>query len=171
MRFPSKRQRFIFRPPGIRQFLVMLHYQLLLCSALEVERHLLSHDDITDCAVVGKPDPVWGEVVAAIVTLHSGKVWDSLSSFISRSGIYNVFVFTSQHPSFPPSLPFFVFPISFFLSHLYVYTDNEPVRFETVGQRTYDPVPDSHGPSCCGRVTKKRNGKSKQERTDCNVLW
>ena len=43
-------------------------------SALEVERHLLSHDDIIDCAVVGKPDPVWGEVVAAIVTLHPGKV-------------------------------------------------------------------------------------------------
>jgi len=42
-------------------------------SALEVERHLLSHDDIIDCAVVGKPDPVWGEVVAAIVTLHPGK--------------------------------------------------------------------------------------------------
>ncbi|CAH3018945.1 unnamed protein product [Porites evermanni] len=42
-------------------------------SALDVERHLLSHDDIIDCAVVGKPDPVWGEVVAAVVTLHRGK--------------------------------------------------------------------------------------------------
>ncbi|XP_068689401.1 malonate--CoA ligase ACSF3, mitochondrial-like [Montipora foliosa] len=42
-------------------------------SALEVERQLLSHDDITDCAVVGKPDPVWGEVVAAIVTVPPGK--------------------------------------------------------------------------------------------------
>ncbi|KAJ7380360.1 Acyl-CoA synthetase member 3, mitochondrial [Desmophyllum pertusum] len=44
-------------------------------SALEVERHLLSHDDITDCAVLGKPDPVWGERVAAILTLYPGKVW------------------------------------------------------------------------------------------------
>lgn len=42
-------------------------------SALDVEHHLLSHDDIIDCAVVGKPDPVWGEVVAAVVTLHHGK--------------------------------------------------------------------------------------------------
>ena len=44
------------------------------CSALEVERHLLSHNDIVDCAVLGKPDPVWGERVAAIVTLSPGKV-------------------------------------------------------------------------------------------------
>ncbi|PFX30598.1 Acyl-CoA synthetase family member 3, mitochondrial [Stylophora pistillata] len=43
-------------------------------SALEVERHLLSHNDIIDCAVLGKPDPVWGERVAAIVTLSPGKV-------------------------------------------------------------------------------------------------
>lgn len=43
-------------------------------SALEVERHLLSHNDIVDCAVLGKPDPVWGERVAAIVTLSPGKV-------------------------------------------------------------------------------------------------
>ena len=143
----------------------MLHYQLL-CSALEVERHLLSHDDITDCAVVGKPDPVWGEVVAAIVTLYSGKVCDCLSSFIC------IYISTSFLPSFPPSLSFLTFfPVSFFLSHLYVYAENEPVRFETMGQRMHDPVPDSHGPSCCGRVTKKCNGKSKQERTDCNVLW
>lgn len=42
-------------------------------SALEVERYLLSHDHITDCAVVGKPDPEWGERVAAIVTLSPGK--------------------------------------------------------------------------------------------------
>ncbi|XP_078345191.1 malonate--CoA ligase ACSF3, mitochondrial-like isoform X2 [Oculina patagonica] len=42
-------------------------------SALEVERYLLSHDDITDCAVLGKPDPEWGERVAAIITLYPGK--------------------------------------------------------------------------------------------------
>lgn len=57
------------------------------------------------------------------------------------------------------------------MSHLCVNTENEPVRFETVGQRTNDSLPDSHGPSCRGRVTKKRNGKSEQERTDYNVLW
>jgi len=42
-------------------------------SALEVERHLLTHNDIIDCAVVGKPDPVWGEVVAAIITVSPGQ--------------------------------------------------------------------------------------------------
>ncbi|XP_067018903.1 malonate--CoA ligase ACSF3, mitochondrial-like isoform X2 [Acropora muricata] len=42
-------------------------------SALEVERHLLTHNDIMDCAVVGKPDPVWGEVVAAIITVSPGQ--------------------------------------------------------------------------------------------------
>lgn len=55
--------------------LVRLHYfQCFFCSALEVERHLLTHNDITDCAVVGKPDPVWGEVVAAIITVSPGQV-------------------------------------------------------------------------------------------------
>ena len=52
----------------------MLFFFLFIASALEVERHLLSHDDITDCAVLGKPDPEWGERVAAIVTLSPGKV-------------------------------------------------------------------------------------------------
>lgn len=38
-------------------------------SALDVERHLLSHPDIKECTVVGVPDPTWGERVAAIVVL------------------------------------------------------------------------------------------------------
>jgi malonyl-CoA/methylmalonyl-CoA synthetase len=37
-------------------------------SALEIEETLLTHPDIKECAVVGIPDPVWGErVVAALV--------------------------------------------------------------------------------------------------------
>lgn len=28
---------------------------------------LLEHPDITDCAVVGLPDEVWGEIVAAVI--------------------------------------------------------------------------------------------------------
>ena len=38
-------------------------------SALDVERHLLVHDDIKECTVVGVPDLTWGQRVAAIVVL------------------------------------------------------------------------------------------------------
>ncbi|KAJ3113934.1 Acyl-CoA synthetase member 3, mitochondrial [Phlyctochytrium bullatum] len=36
-------------------------------SALSIERELLSHPAVTDAAVVGVPDDVWGERVAAVV--------------------------------------------------------------------------------------------------------
>ena len=39
-------------------------------SALEVEAVLRDHPDIADCAVVGLPDPEWGECVAAVVALR-----------------------------------------------------------------------------------------------------
>jgi malonyl-CoA/methylmalonyl-CoA synthetase len=39
-------------------------------SALEVEAALRDHPDIADCAVVGLPDPEWGECVAAVVVLR-----------------------------------------------------------------------------------------------------
>ncbi|XP_041376430.1 malonate--CoA ligase ACSF3, mitochondrial-like [Gigantopelta aegis] len=38
-------------------------------SALDVERHLLSHPHVADCAVVGLPDLTWGQRVAAILVL------------------------------------------------------------------------------------------------------
>ncbi|KAJ1860941.1 hypothetical protein LPJ73_001181 [Coemansia sp. RSA 2703] len=41
-------------------------------SALEIERELLEHPNVTDVAVVGIPDEEWGEVVAAAVVLRSG---------------------------------------------------------------------------------------------------
>jgi malonyl-CoA/methylmalonyl-CoA synthetase len=41
-------------------------------SALEIEDALREHPAITDCAVVGLPDPEWGECVAAAVTLTPG---------------------------------------------------------------------------------------------------
>ena len=42
-------------------------------SALEIERHLLLHPDITDVAVVGLPDITWGQRVAAVVVTVNGK--------------------------------------------------------------------------------------------------
>lgn len=43
------------------------------CSALEVERALLSLDYIKDAAVVGVEDPRWGEVVACVLVLDTSK--------------------------------------------------------------------------------------------------
>lgn len=41
-------------------------------SAVEIEAILREHPSILDCAVVGLPDLVWGERVAAAVVLHPG---------------------------------------------------------------------------------------------------
>jgi len=41
-------------------------------SALEVEAVLREHPGIADCAVVGVPDPEWGESVAAVVICRDG---------------------------------------------------------------------------------------------------
>ncbi len=40
-------------------------------SALEIEATLLEHPDVQECAVVGLPDEVWGEVVTAVVVLKA----------------------------------------------------------------------------------------------------
>nr|XP_015223489.1 PREDICTED: acyl-CoA synthetase family member 3, mitochondrial isoform X1 [Lepisosteus oculatus]XP_015223490.1 PREDICTED: acyl-CoA synthetase family member 3, mitochondrial isoform X1 [Lepisosteus oculatus] len=42
-------------------------------SALEVERHLLAHQDIADVAVIGAPDSTWGQRVTAVVQLKEGR--------------------------------------------------------------------------------------------------
>jgi malonyl-CoA/methylmalonyl-CoA synthetase len=39
-------------------------------SALEIEETLRKHDAIAECAVVGVPDPEWGERIAAAIVLH-----------------------------------------------------------------------------------------------------
>jgi 3-oxocholest-4-en-26-oate---CoA ligase len=38
----------------------------------EVEEVLLTHPDVADCAIVGVPDRLWGEAVAAVVALKAG---------------------------------------------------------------------------------------------------
>ncbi|ELU11292.1 hypothetical protein CAPTEDRAFT_160455 [Capitella teleta] len=39
-------------------------------SALDIERHLLAHPRITDCAVVGLDGPVYGQKIAAVIVLN-----------------------------------------------------------------------------------------------------
>jgi malonyl-CoA/methylmalonyl-CoA synthetase len=41
-------------------------------STLEIEEALRAHPAVAECAVVGVPDPEWGERVAAAVVLHDG---------------------------------------------------------------------------------------------------
>ena len=45
-------------------------------SALEIEETLREHPAITECAVVGVPDPEWGERVAAALVLREGSGLD-----------------------------------------------------------------------------------------------
>lgn len=45
-------------------------------STIEVERALLAHPDLADCAVVGTPDDRWGEAVTAVVVPAEGTTMD-----------------------------------------------------------------------------------------------
>jgi fatty-acyl-CoA synthase len=52
--------------------------------AREVELALLDHPDVRDCAVIGLPDPDYGEkVVAAVVPMENGSVTaEELTRFV-----------------------------------------------------------------------------------------
>ena len=54
-------------------------------SALEVEEALREHPAVAECAVVGVPDPEWGERVSAAVVLNDGDALD-LSSLRAWAG-------------------------------------------------------------------------------------
>lgn len=46
-------------------------------SSVEVERVLLAHEDVAECAVVGTPDEYWGEAVTAYVVAAPGRSADA----------------------------------------------------------------------------------------------
>ena len=45
-------------------------------STQQVEKVLLEHDAVLECAVVAVPDPKWGEVPKAFVTVKPGRALD-----------------------------------------------------------------------------------------------
>lgn len=59
-------------------------------SAIEIENVILAHSAVAECAVVGVPDEVWGERIAAVVVLRPAQTLslDELRSF-SESHLAN----------------------------------------------------------------------------------
>ena len=57
--------------------------------SIEVENVLRLHEDVRDCAVIGLPDPKWGERVVAVVQPRAGHAIDAaeLKTFVkARAG-------------------------------------------------------------------------------------
>jgi acyl-CoA synthetase (AMP-forming)/AMP-acid ligase II len=53
-------------------------------APLEVERALLAHPAVADAAVVGRPDPEWGEAIAAFVVTGHAASEDELRAWCRR---------------------------------------------------------------------------------------
>ncbi len=47
---------------------------------LEIESMIYSHPDILEAAVVGAPDPQWGEALKALIVLKPGAKLDSVAA-------------------------------------------------------------------------------------------
>mmetsp|Transcript_2226 Transcript_2226/g.4991 ORF Transcript_2226/g.4991 Transcript_2226/m.4991 type:complete len:605 (+) Transcript_2226:87-1901(+) len=47
-------------------------------SALEIENELVQHDKVKECAVIGKPDEIWGEKVVALCVLTDNLTLEEL---------------------------------------------------------------------------------------------
>ncbi|WP_146207790.1 AMP-binding protein, partial [Bradyrhizobium sp. SUTN9-2] len=70
----------------------------------EVERVILQHPDIAECAVVGRPHPKWGEVPIAYVIRRSGTQVEQqalvahLQSQLARFKVPDEIIFTEDLP-------------------------------------------------------------------------
>jgi acyl-CoA synthetase (AMP-forming)/AMP-acid ligase II len=76
-------------------------------SSVEVERVVLGHPKVTECAVVGSPDPRWGEAVTAVVVLadvgqdHESlerELTDYCKEHLPRFAVPKRFIFESSLP-------------------------------------------------------------------------
>lgn len=58
-------------------------------SVLEIEAHLLKHEAVAECAIVGKPDPIRGEIVVAFIVLkknimRSDELKENIKAFMKK---------------------------------------------------------------------------------------
>lgn len=71
-------------------------------SSIEVERAISAHPDVFECAVVGAPDPEWGEVPAALVvpkpgtTLTHKQLLDFLKDRLGTFKLPRIIEFSSE---------------------------------------------------------------------------
>ncbi|QCP05044.1 class I adenylate-forming enzyme family protein [Brevibacterium sp. CS2] len=75
--------------------------------SLEVEEAIIAHPDVVDVAVVGRPDPEWGEQVVAVVTTADGAeldvetLRDHLSDKLARYKLPREVIVTEALPRNP----------------------------------------------------------------------